>query len=309
MAASRRTDRAGNRTACLPRAALSDCGGKAFGRPRHRSETRRDQGGRRTLSQSGVASLTLLPSALHGAPRGEPLSLSPARSAFGLRRQALRKGATPLSKPDPTAGLARPRRTAEWASLTLLPSALHGAPRGEPLGPSPARSAFGLRWQALRKGATPLSKPDPTAGLARPRRTAEWASLTLLPSALHGAPRGEPLSLSPARSAFGLRWQGLRKAATPLSIRTRLPGLVDLVAKRRGVADAPTLRTPTALRAGNRTACLPRAAYSSLNRYSRSSRVRLVAKPSSPSTSWMVCDFRCCNSQIFSSTVPGAMSR
>ena len=249
MAASRRTDRAGNRTACLPRAALSDCGGKAFGRPRHRSETRRDQGGRRTLSQSGVASLTLLPSALHGAPRGEPLSLSPARSAFGLRRQA------------------------------------------------------------LRKGATPLSKPDPTAGLARPRRTAEWASLTLLPSALHGAPRGEPLSLSPARSAFGLRWQGLRKAATPLSIRTRLPGLVDLVAKRRGVADAPTLRTPTALRAGNRTACLPRAAYSSLNRYSRSSRVRLVAKPSSPSTSWMVCDFRCCNSQIFSSTVPGAMSR
>lgn len=48
---------------------------------------------------------------------------------------------------------------------------------------------------------------------------------------------------------------------------------------------------------------------SSLKRYSRSSLVRFVAKPSSPSTSWMVWDFRCCSSQIFSSTVPGAIRR
>lgn len=48
---------------------------------------------------------------------------------------------------------------------------------------------------------------------------------------------------------------------------------------------------------------------SSENRYSRSSFDRLRAKPSSPRTSLMVCALRCCSSQIFSSTVPGAMSR
>ena len=50
-------------------------------------------------------------------------------------------------------------------------------------------------------------------------------------------------------------------------------------------------------------------AYSSENRYSRSLCVRLRAKPSSPSTSEIVCALRCCNSQIFSSTVPGAIRR
>ena len=128
--------------------------------------------------------------------RGRPPAAHPdvaaARSAFGLRWQALRKGATPLSKPDPTVGLAGPRRTAAWrrcAPSRRTPKALRAGNRRDL---SSARSAFGLRWQALRKGATPLSKPDPTAGLAGPRRKAEWASLKLLPSALHGAPRGEP---------------------------------------------------------------------------------------------------------------------
>ncbi len=50
-------------------------------------------------------------------------------------------------------------------------------------------------------------------------------------------------------------------------------------------------------------------AQSSLNRYSRSSLVRLLANPSSPRTSEMVWDFFCCSSQIFSSTVPGVMRR
>ncbi len=60
---------------------------------------------------------------------------------------------------------------------------------------------------------------------------------------------------------------------------------------------------------------IPRAGFSrptaqsSANRYSRSACVRLRAKPSSPSTSAIVCALRCWRSQIFSSTVPGAMSR
>src|SRR2546428_365613 len=46
---------------------------------------------------------------------------------------------------------------------------------------------------------------------------------------------------------------------------------------------------------------------SSANRYSKSVLLRLRAKPSSPSTSLMVCALRCWSSQIFSSTVPGAI--
>ncbi len=49
--------------------------------------------------------------------------------------------------------------------------------------------------------------------------------------------------------------------------------------------------------------------YSSANKYSKSAFERLRAKPSSPSTSAIVCALLCCSSQIFSSTVPGAMSR
>src|SRR2546430_105780 len=48
---------------------------------------------------------------------------------------------------------------------------------------------------------------------------------------------------------------------------------------------------------------------SSENKYSKSSFDRLRANPSSPSTSLVVCALRCCRSQIFSSTVPGAMRR
>jgi hypothetical protein len=48
---------------------------------------------------------------------------------------------------------------------------------------------------------------------------------------------------------------------------------------------------------------------SSAKRYSKSVRVRLRANPCSPKTSAMVLALRCCSSQIFSSTVPGAMSR
>ncbi len=48
---------------------------------------------------------------------------------------------------------------------------------------------------------------------------------------------------------------------------------------------------------------------SSAKRYSRSVVVRLRAKPSSPSTSAMVCALLCWSSQSFSSTVPGEMRR
>ncbi len=51
------------------------------------------------------------------------------------------------------------------------------------------------------------------------------------------------------------------------------------------------------------------AAQSSANKKSRSVAVRLRAKPSSPRTSAMVCALRCWRSQIFSSTVPGAIRR
>src|SRR5947208_3522179 len=50
-------------------------------------------------------------------------------------------------------------------------------------------------------------------------------------------------------------------------------------------------------------------AQSSANKYSKSVFDKLRAKPSSPSTSAMVCALRCCSSQIFSSTVPGEISR
>lgn len=49
--------------------------------------------------------------------------------------------------------------------------------------------------------------------------------------------------------------------------------------------------------------------YSSANRYSKSAFDKLRANPSSPKTSAMVCALLCCNSQIFSSTVPGEISR
>ena len=51
------------------------------------------------------------------------------------------------------------------------------------------------------------------------------------------------------------------------------------------------------------------ADQSSANRYSKSIVVRLRAKPSSPSTSAIVRALLCCSSQIFSSTVPGAIRR
>jgi len=51
------------------------------------------------------------------------------------------------------------------------------------------------------------------------------------------------------------------------------------------------------------------SSYSSENRYSRSVCDRLRANPSSPRTSLIVCALRCCKSQIFSSTVPGAIKR
>jgi S-(hydroxymethyl)glutathione dehydrogenase/alcohol dehydrogenase len=57
-------------------------------------------------------------------------------------------------------------------------------------------------------------------------------------------------------------------------------------------------------------ACMPDVRpQSSANKYSRSVWLRLLANPSSPSTSAIWRAFRCCNSQIFSSTVPGAISR
>src|SRR5678816_1398131 len=50
------------------------------------------------------------------------------------------------------------------------------------------------------------------------------------------------------------------------------------------------------------------ASHSSEKRYSRSPLERLRAKPSSPRTSAMVWALLCCSSQIFSSTVPGAIN-
>jgi len=67
-------------------------------------------------------------------------------------------------------------------------------------------------------------------------------------------------------------------------------------------ANTPTRRLPEARQKA-------RSAQSSANRYSRSAFDRLRAKPSSPSTSAIVCALLCCNSQIFSSTVPGAIRR
>src|SRR3954471_4520879 len=55
--------------------------------------------------------------------------------------------------------------------------------------------------------------------------------------------------------------------------------------------------------------CVVPANQSSENKYSRSVCDKFRAKPSSPRTSAMVWALRCCSSQIFSSTVPGAMSR
>src|SRR3954447_8346706 len=50
-------------------------------------------------------------------------------------------------------------------------------------------------------------------------------------------------------------------------------------------------------------------AYSSENKYSRSALDKLRANPSSPRTSAIVWALLCCSSQIFSSTVPGEISR
>ena len=52
--ALRRRCARGNRSACLPRAALSDCGGKAFGRPRHRFRNWMQPRDWAVLSHSGV---------------------------------------------------------------------------------------------------------------------------------------------------------------------------------------------------------------------------------------------------------------
>ncbi len=98
--ALRRRFARGTAEACLPRAAPLDCGGKAFGRPRHRFRNRMWPRGWRGWSQSGVgvadAPTPRTPTALRA---GNRRGLSSARSAFGLRWQGLRKAATPLSKP------------------------------------------------------------------------------------------------------------------------------------------------------------------------------------------------------------------
>ena len=69
----------------------------------------------------------------------------------------------------------------------------------------------------------------------------------------------------------------------------------------------PTILPPRCR--GQRFAADLLQSQSSAKRNSRSVWVRLRAKPSSPRTSLIVCDFRCCRSQIFSSTVPGAIRR
>lgn len=71
----------------------------------------------------------------------------------------------------------------------------------------------------------------------------------------------------------------------------------ELVKKARGDA-RPTSRSRCAA-----------SLQSSANKYSRSVADKLRAKPSSPSTSAIVLALLCCSSQIFSSTVPGAMRR
>ena len=132
---------------------------------------------------------------------------------------------------------------------------------GSAFGVSPARSAFGLRWQGLRKAATPLSKPDAAVSLVGPGRKAAWASLTLLPAAL------------PRRSARGTARPVFRAQRFRTAVARPSEGRDTAFETGRGngtggassqsgvgVADAPTRRTPTALRAGNRSACLPRAA-------------------------------------------------
>ena len=148
-------------------------------------ETGRDRDGRRTSSQSGVgvadAPTPRTPTALRAGNRRD---LSPAPGAFGVRWQGLRKAATPLSRPGPTAGLVGPRRKAEWASLTLLPSALR---RRSARGTAEACLPREAPWSAVTRpseGRGTALKPGATAADDGPCRKTGWASPTLLPPAL-----------------------------------------------------------------------------------------------------------------------------
>ncbi len=177
------------------RAALSDCGGKAFGRPRHRCETGSNRGVARTSSQSGVASLRSFPPHSDGATRGGRGMSCAQRFRTAVARPS--EGRDTAVKPGPTVGVGRTSSQSGVASLRSFPPHSDGATRGD-RGMSCAQR-FRTAVARSSEGRDTAVKPGPTAGLVGPRRKAAWrrcAPSRRTPTALRA---GGPRSLASGR--------------------------------------------------------------------------------------------------------------